>query len=293
MLNKLPSALEKSSWPWTKEHHQSSDSVPVDKPWPRISIITPSYNQVHFLEKTIRSVLLQNYPNVEYIIIDGGSSDGSVKIIKKYESLLHYWVSEEDRGQSHAINKGLSLATGNILHWLNADDYLAENALHLLACLYGEHPNAAAWVGGCQLIDTEENELRVVLPRKLERDHIANWGRDGWFYQPSCFFSQKAWQSAGPLDENLHFAMDFDLWLKLSKFGKFVSTSEIISYATIHPQAKTQEQRFPMHLEIIKLQIKHGYLKIVIGRLKGLAKPLTVKAWILMIGKQIRKWVLG
>src|SRR5437588_6081454 len=133
-LAKLPSPLtDKTGWPWTIE----TPPLPVVRPdgscWPRISIVTPSYNQGQFIEETIRSVLLQGYPDLEYIIIDGGSQDESVEIIKKYEPWLTYWVSEQDRGQSHAINKGFDRSTGLILGWLNSDDVLLPNALATVA----------------------------------------------------------------------------------------------------------------------------------------------------------------
>jgi len=116
-LKDLPSPPHgKKGWPWTEETPPLPDTMPDGRPWPRISIVTPSYNQAEFIEETIRSVLLQGYPDIEYIIIDGGSTDGSVKIIKKYEPWLTYWVSEPDRGQSHAINKGMKRATGEILN---------------------------------------------------------------------------------------------------------------------------------------------------------------------------------
>src|SRR5438105_6022991 len=133
-LSELPSPpLGKTDWPWTEDSNQSPGQKNHSNPWPKISIVTPSYNQGQFIEETIRSVLLQGYPDLEYIIIDGGSQDESVEIIKKYEPWLTYWVSEQDRGQSHAINKGFDRSTGLILGWLNSDDVLLPNALATVA----------------------------------------------------------------------------------------------------------------------------------------------------------------
>src|SRR5215831_1246876 len=124
-----PSPADKVGWPWNDD---SETAASIENP-PRISVITPSFNQQRFIEQTIRSVLLQKYPNLEYIIIDGGSTDGSIDIIKKYEPHLTYWESQRDRGQSHAINKGFARATGEILCWLNSDDYYLSGALHTVA----------------------------------------------------------------------------------------------------------------------------------------------------------------
>jgi glycosyltransferase involved in cell wall biosynthesis len=242
--------------------------MPNGAPWPRISIVTPSYNQGQFIEQTIRSVLLQGYPNLEYIIVDGGSTDASVEIIKRYESWLAYWESEKDRGQSHAINKGLERATGQIFHWLNSDDYLTPGALQEVANMVVKHPDAVGWVGGCRRVDPAGNLLSLVIPQNLARDHLANWARDGFFYQPSCFFSAQTWEEVGPLDENLHCALDLDLWLRLSKEGEFVSTEKILSGAVIHPDAKTQAHRLAMRAETIHLQVKYGYHEIAVENLR-------------------------
>ena len=129
-LSQLPEPPNgKTGWPWTEEslrlpeHRREGDS------WPRISVITPSFNQAQFIEETIRSILLQGYPNLEYFIMDGGSTDGSVEIIKKYSPWLSYWISEKDNGQSDAINRGLKMASGDFATWINSDDLLAKNAL--------------------------------------------------------------------------------------------------------------------------------------------------------------------
>src|SRR5262249_26474448 len=124
-----PPPPAKTGWPWTVETSSLPPLRLDGTPWPRVSIVTPSYNQGQFIEETIRSVLLQGYPDLEYIVSDGGSSDKSVEIIKKYQSWLAYWVSERDNGQSHAIKKGLARATGDLFNWINSDDVLLPGAL--------------------------------------------------------------------------------------------------------------------------------------------------------------------
>src|SRR5262245_16909311 len=131
-----PPPVGKIGWPWTIETLKLPSVSSDGLPWPSISIVTPSYNQGQFIEETIRSVLLQGYPNLEYIIIDGGSKDQTVDIIHKYEPWLTYWVSRKDRGQAHAINDGLRRASGTIFNWINSDDVLAPNALATIALLF-------------------------------------------------------------------------------------------------------------------------------------------------------------
>jgi len=267
-LKELPTPLKgKTGWPWTEESDGLPENMSDGKPWPKISIVTPSYNQGQFIEETIRSVLLQGYPNLEYVIIDGSSTDNSVEIIKEYEPWLTYWVSEPDRGQSHAINKGFERAHGEILSWLNSDDFLLPGALSHVVTAYRENPSAVAWVGGCHRIDPDWRILSTVIPRELDRDNMADWGRQGWFFQPSCFFAVQAWHKVGSLDDNLHFAFDLDLWLKLATVGDFMIIPKIISAATIHSGAKTQVQVTHMHAEIAVIQIRHGYQEIAMRRL--------------------------
>jgi glycosyltransferase involved in cell wall biosynthesis len=143
----------KTGWPWTEESPQLSDTMPDGRPWPQVSVVTPSYNQEQFIEETIRSVLLQGYPNLEYIIIDGGSIDESVEIIRKYADWLAYWVSEPDRGQTDALNKGFARAHGEIVAWLNSDDTYEPGTLRRVAQEFGEDQARVVIYGNCNFVD--------------------------------------------------------------------------------------------------------------------------------------------
>jgi len=153
LKNLPPSPQGRVGWPWTEESPELPDSMPNGKPWPKISIVTPSYNQGQFLEETIRSVLLQGYPNLEYIIIDGGSTDNSVKIIKEYEPWLACWVSEPDRGQSQAINKGFKKATGEIITWICSSDSYVPNAFQKISLIFADNQSVGAISGSCNVIN--------------------------------------------------------------------------------------------------------------------------------------------
>lgn len=139
----------KTGWPWTEETEQLPDRMPDGQDWPKISVVTPSYNQGQFIEETIRSVLLQGYPNLEYTIIDGGSTDETVEIIKKYQGFLSCWVSEKDNGQADALNKGFAVSTGSICAYLNSDDLLLPGALFAVADYAIKHPQAQWYASTC------------------------------------------------------------------------------------------------------------------------------------------------
>ena len=214
---------------------------------------------MNYIEQTIRSVLLQGYPNLEYIIFDANSTDGSQNIIQKYAAWLDYWVSEPDRGQAHAINKGADRASGEIFGWLNSDDFFMPGAMQIIAKMHREHPAAVAWVGGCYRIKPDGLILSRVLPRNLDRDGLADWWWQATFFQPSCLFTTRAFKKLGHLDESLYIAFDLDWWLRLTTLGKFELTSEMISIATIHQDAKTQSIKEKMRSEMSIVQLRHGY----------------------------------
>ena len=245
---------------------------------PKISVVTPSYNQGQYLEKTILSVLDQHYPNLEYIIVDGGSSDNSVEIIKKYEKYLKYWVSEPDRGQSHAINKGFEHATGDLFAWLNSDDYYSPAILGKVAELYLTNPDADVFVGAGQMINSTG---KVVLYKGypsggIDLDTIYNWLSGHDFMQPSCFFTRKAWEKSGALDETIHIALDVDLWLRMARNNfKFIATPELLSTSLAHDKAKTTAYRHLMVVDASIVIIKHGGEQAVRRHLEDMAQRLS------------------
>jgi len=234
-----PPPLGKTGWLWTEESPQLSETMPDGSSWPQLSIVTPSLNQGPFIEQTIRSVLLQGYPDLKYIIIDGGSADETVDVIKKYENWLAYWVSEPDRGQSHAVNKGFSRASGEILAWLNSDDYYLPGVFQTIASHYFKYPKAGAWSGGGRQIDPENGKLLWEhLPPPLRFEKILSWNQY-YLPQPSCFLNRKVLCEKIHLNESYHMQMDFELWLRISKDHLMVPVNQILSVNYRHPLAKT------------------------------------------------------
>lgn len=259
VLKSIDLNTEKKGWPWNVE---VSSHIYKERPiWPKISIVTPSYNQGKFIEETIRSVLLQNYPNLEYIIIDGGSTDGTIDIIKNYASQITYWVSEKDNGQSNAINKGLSRCTGNILHWLNSDDYLLFNALyHIGSFPWQEDTGAVVGIG--HKVDLKGSIKYTPNVPDLSFNILLHWVGYANFMQPACFFSAKAWKECGPLNETLHFCLDVDLWLKIAQKYKFEKIHENLAHAYIHEQAKTTAEKEKMKIETALLVATYGGFEV-------------------------------
>ncbi|OAI15114.1 hypothetical protein A1507_14510 [Methylomonas koyamae] len=244
---------------------------------PKISVIIPTFNQGNFIEKTIESVISQDYPNFELIIIDGGSTDNTIDIIRQYEQYLTYWVSEPDRGQSHAINKGMAIATGDILTWLNSDDWYLPGTLYKFSEIFQENPDAGIVVGCGRIIDLSGNEVHAIKPNPdIDLESLFNWMNGGDFLQPSSAFSRLAWELAGPIDESIHIALDVDLWLRMAKNGvKFVSTEGFLAEALSHPNAKTTAFENLMIIDCAMVITQHGGKKHVEKILSQLANKLS------------------
>jgi glycosyltransferase involved in cell wall biosynthesis len=201
---------------------------------PRVTIVTPSFNQAQFLERTIRSVLDQEYPDLEYIVMDGGSTDGSVEIIRRYAEQLTYWTSGPDGGQAAAINAGWRMAHGQVLAWLNSDDFFMPGALSAVGHAFQEHPKAVLVYGQTQLVDPDGLLLGTVGSAYRHRTLMYS---HQLIPQPSAFFRRSAVDAVGLLDESLHYSMDLDLFLRLARIAPPLMLQETLA------EAKTTRDR--------------------------------------------------
>ncbi|OGN75970.1 MAG: hypothetical protein A2X25_02175 [Chloroflexi bacterium GWB2_49_20] len=240
-LNSLPNlSSSDKSWPWIDSNSTLPATMPDGSSWPRISIVTPSYNQAQFLEETIRSVLMQGYPNLEYIIIDGGSTDGSVEIIKRYSPYLSYWHSRKDDGQSDAINQGLCMATGDIVAWINSDDTYLPEVFERIATLFNRK-NVELVYGRSFFIDEESKIIGdyPAGPLQLDWRRFRYWR--GWpVPQPTVFMRRGILEKFGYLDTSLHYGLDYDLFIRFScHLIKFDFLDTPLANYRIHSHSKT------------------------------------------------------
>jgi glycosyltransferase involved in cell wall biosynthesis len=234
-LKDLPkSPPTKSGWPWTTPSQLLPEKMPDGCKWPRLCIITPRYNQGKFLEATIRSVLLQGYPNLEYIIIDGGSTDHSIEIIKKYEKHLFYWHSQKDRGQADAINQGLEKSTGKIIGWINSDDVYVKGAFNKIVKTFHLYPNYIV-VHGDRILINEQGEVTgwICLPPfdpKIQSYNVCS---------ETAFWQRSAMTEAGLLKATLQFAIDLEFFGRLYKYGEFMKLNDYLGYFRCHSENKS------------------------------------------------------
>jgi GT2 family glycosyltransferase len=202
-----------------------------------VSIITPSYNQAPFLEQTMLSVLEQDYPHIEYIVVDGGSMDNSAEIIEKYADRLAYWISERDSGQAEAINKGFARANGEIVAWLNSDDYYMLNTISFAVRCFEQNPDVVMVYGDMLAVDGEGKAINVLKYRQLSLEDLLCFQIIG---QPSVFFRRSALDKTGLLEPSFHFMLDHHLWIRLAQMGRILHIPQVWSAARYHPQAKNR-----------------------------------------------------
>lgn len=223
--------------------------------WPIITIVTPSYNQGHFLEETIQSVLGQGYPNLEYIIMDGGSTDNSVEIIKKYEKHLAYWTSEKDGGQSAAINAGFARATGDIMAWLNSDDMYLPGTLNFIASLFDTQRPEVVF-GNC--VHLREGSADCFGSDVVEAQRDLDTQVCNYIIQPSAFWTRRAWEETGPLAEELFYSMDWEWFLRARQAGAtFRPTGRYLSVYRLHEAHKTGTGGKKRQSELADVYEKH------------------------------------
>lgn len=221
-----------------------------------VSIVTPSFNQARFLEATIQSVLQQDYPRIEYFVIDGGSSDGSRAIIERYADRLAGWVSEPDRGQTDAINKGFARAKGEVLAWLNSDDTLQPGAVREAVEYLQSHPETGTVYGDTNFIDEHGNVIGRFPARQTDYRRL----RRGYVHIPqqASFFRAELWRQVGPLDPSFYFAMDYDLWVRLAARAPLVYLPRLWANFRLHGGGKTVVADDRCWPEMLRVHLRDG-----------------------------------
>jgi glycosyltransferase involved in cell wall biosynthesis len=232
--------INKSGWPWDIPMAKWPERMENGSWWPKISVITPSYNQGQYLEETIRSVLGQGYPNLEYWIVDGGSTDNSVPIIKKYETWLTGWVSEKDTGQASAINKGFELATGEWIGWLNSDDVYQPNCLMTMASITSQYPEVDVCFGDKFSLN-QDGSRYYYRAKDPTLENMIPWQA---FFSESTIWKKKIWDSGTRLDESFSHYMDYDYFLRLVLDGRnFHYLPEFCAYWRLHDNSKSMKHK--------------------------------------------------
>jgi glycosyltransferase involved in cell wall biosynthesis len=254
---------------------------------PLVSIITPSLNQAQFLEATIESVLDQDYPNLEYIIVDGGSSDGSLEIIQRYSNRLSWWVSEKDLGQTDAINKGFARAKGEILAWLNSDDTYRPNAVSEAVEYLSHKPEVGMVYGNADFINHNGNIIGRFPAAQTDYKRL----RRGYVHIPqqASFWRAELWNKVGPLDPSFYFAMDYDLWVRLARLAKVEYIPRLWANFRLHSSGKTvaaDERCWP---EMLKVHYRDGgtWFSIIVA--KYFIRKVFGPLWGLRVRRRLMK----
>jgi glycosyltransferase involved in cell wall biosynthesis len=251
-LNELPLPPPgKMGWPWTIENSNLTAKEISESPRLKVSIVTPSYNQGEFIEETIRSVLLQNYNNLEYWIIDGGSTDQSIEIIRKYEPWLAGWISERDNGQSDAINKGLRLTKGEIVAWINSDDKYFPGSIEKVCSVFQNHPSVDLIYGQIEVIDKHGYLINKHPYQQFNYYNLLT--QNLVIPQPATFWRKKLLDVVGYLRTDLHYAMDFEYWLRIGRNFNILGIPFLLAQYRTSEMNKGVTQSAKWGMELIKI----------------------------------------
>jgi glycosyltransferase involved in cell wall biosynthesis len=240
----------------------------------RVTIVTPSFNQAKYLERTIQSVLAQDYPDVEYIVIDGGSHDGSAAIIEQYNERLAYWQSKPDNGQTDAINQGFARATGQVMAWLNSDDTLEPWAVSRAVEALIRHPEAGMVYGHGWFINADDEKIGEFPSAQTDYRRL----RRGYVHicQQAAFWRADLWRKVAPLDDSIYFAMDYDLWLRLARLAPLIHISEHWANFRLHGDAKTIAEDDRCWPDMLRIHLRDGgsrfsmlYAKYLLRKMAG------------------------
>lgn len=228
----------------------------------RVTIVTPSFQHDAYIEQTLLSVLEQDYPFIEYIVMDGGSTDTTVDILKRYEGRLK-WISEKDAGQADAINKGFALASGDIFGWVNSDDYYAPGAIAQVAQFFSDHPDAAFVYGDVIGLDNKDQQygVRLHIARRqgiAESDFDVLVNRYDFLVQPGCFWRASVWREVGELDITLRYTMDYEYWMRIARHHQMHYLPVVLAYERLYGEAKTGSGSLARIEEIEAVARRHG-----------------------------------
>lgn len=274
---------------------------------PKISVVVPTYNQGQFIEQTLRSVVEQGYDNYELIVIDAASTDGTLSIIEKYKDRIAYFVSEKDKGQSDAINKGLAKATGEIVTWLNSDDYYLPGTLKKVAEYWERTGGFHFLLGSCVFIDEKGKEItREPKSSLIGNNYFVPFRKECIVMQPSSFFSLESFRKYGPLDITLHYSMDVDFWMKLMANGiRFILVNDYFTAFRRHEGAKSwagndrflnetiNSEFYTKHLYTLNkdyyYQVRRSYVEAMY---RTLTESFDTKAFFSFAGKNVGQYPL-
>jgi len=243
---------------------------------PLVSIVTPSFNHVNFIEATMQSVLMQDYPNIEYMVVDGSSNDGTVDVIQKYADKLAWWVSEKDKGQTDAINKGFARAHGEFLAWINSDDTYEPGAVSAAVKYLQEHPEVGMVYGDCNFINESGNVIGKFNSAQTDYQLL----RQGYVHIPqqTMFFRRELWEQVGPLDPSFYFAMDYDLWTRIAARSRIQYVPQTWANFRLHTSGKTiiaDDRCWP---EMVRVHYRDGgsFFSVIVAKyyIRKLVAPL-------------------